>query len=59
MGVLQQKLLPGILPFMMGWQLLAIEVAFATVKPHDGMQLRNYEPPDQGGPDHSQSSGSR
>lgn len=58
MGVLL-KMLPGVLIFMIGWHLVEMPRAVATVTSRNFMLLHNYEPPDQGGPDHSQSSGTR
>ena len=49
----------GIFSLLLGVQLIHIQSVFATVTPQKSMQMQNYQPPNNGGPDNSRGAGTR
>lgn len=49
----------GILTLIIGAQLIVVELASLSSRPHDSQAVGNYEPPNYAGPDSSMGSGTR
>ncbi|WP_374792544.1 MULTISPECIES: hypothetical protein [Aerosakkonema] len=49
----------GVFSLIVGVQFVYVESSLATISSSKGMQLENYEPPNQGCPDSSQGAGTR